>query len=503
MNFDNNEFDYPIQRFEQMISSNEVVFFDSVEFENIITYYLDTGRVGLAKRALKYALDQHPDTSSLLVLQADVFIFEEKYKEAEQLLIEILEIDPRNEEVYILMANVLSKKNKNEEAINCLLEALELSSDTEDIHHLIGMEYIAIESYQQAIYHLVHSISDDFPEDATAIVNIVFCFEQCNMIDEAKAFLNDYINKKPYCEIAWHQLGMLYANEGSFKEAIKAFEYAIISDETFVGAIIEKAKIHEQLHQYDEAIVLYQKTLKLEDPTAFAYYKLGVCFIAKDNLGVALQHLHKCVLEDPQMVQAWILLMDIAVVWDELENSFRYATKAIQLEPNNHLIWNSLFVIIQLMDCNKEFYAIEDIIKNYNPFLNFHSKYLHSLQYFVYEFEPEFLVPLLKVVELSVASKPNYQAPVQLLIELLENPKKYTEGEFKREINRLKAFNYEYFDLFDPILWDFHNRSFEHNYEPLLKLRICVENYTSISAKHSDVMNSSSDVFGKEDESHL
>lgn len=485
MNFDNNEFDYPIQRFEQMISSNEIVFFDSVEFENIINYYLDSGRIGLAKRALKYALDQHPDTTNLKILQADVFIFEEKYKEAEKLLIEILETDPRNEEIFILMANVLSKKNKNHEAVDCLLKALDLTNEKEDIHHLIGMEYMNLELYDLAIFHFVRSISDDFPEDATAIVNIVFCFEESNKIEEAINFLNDYLDKKPYCEIAWHQLGILYSNQGELSKALDAFEYAIISDESFVGAIIEKAKIHEQMHQYDEAIKLYVQTLKLEDPTAFAYFKLGTCYAAKGDILSAVKHLHKCVLEDPQMSQAWTLLMDISVAENELEKAFRYANKALNIDPYNQLKWNSLFVIIQLIDCEKERYFLDDMLKYSNPFLNYHNKYLNALSTFIDEFGSEFLNPILKAVQLSVVSNPTYLVPIELLNNLLENYEKYSELKFKKALENLKELNFNYFMIFDSVLWDVYLDPVTIDLNQNEKFNLFLDNYVSIAANQN------------------
>lgn len=496
MNFDNNEFDYPIQRFEQMISSNEIVFFDSVEFENIISYYLDTGRIGLAKRALKYALDQHPDTINLHILQADIFIFEEKYMEAEKLLIEILEADPRNDEIYILMASVLSKKNSYREAIDCLLKALELTSEKEDIHHLIGMEYMSLEMYDSAIFHLIKSISDDFPEDATAIVNIVFCFEETNKIQEAINFLNNYLNKKPYCEIAWHQLGILYANQGELEKALDAFEYAVISDESFVGAIIERAKIYEQLQQYDEAIALYLQTLKLEDPTAFAYLKLGTCFAAKGDIVNATKHLHKCILEDPQTTQAWTLLADISVATGEYEKAYRYATKALNIDPYNQLKWNSLFVIIQLIDYDKENYFIEELLKYSNPFLNYHNKYLKALSAFMVEFGAEFVEPILNAVELSVTSNKTYLAPIKLLNTLLKNCEKYPESKFKNDINKLRKLNPDYFLIFDSILWDAYlepTRIELNNYE---KYNLFLDNYISIASNHNNTVFILDKLFG-------
>ena len=42
--------------------------------------------------------------------------------------------------------------------------------------------------------------------------------------------------------MAWHQLGKVYLKSGKFDDALSAFEFSIISDETFTGAYIEKGK---------------------------------------------------------------------------------------------------------------------------------------------------------------------------------------------------------------------------------------------------------------------
>ena len=459
MNFDNNEFDYPIQRFEQMISSNEVVFFDASEFENIITYYMDTGRIGLAKRALIYGLEQHPDAINLRILQADIFIFEDKLKEAEVLLAEILEMEPRNEELYILMANVLSKKNKVEEAIQCLLKALSMTEDKEDVHHLIGMEYMNIESYNLAIEHLIKSISDEFPEDAAAIVNIVFCYEQENRIDEAKAFLNNYLDKKPYCEIAWHQLGVLYTNEGNLQEALNAFDYAIISDENFVGAIIEKAKIHEQLGQFPEAIRLYQQSLRLEDPTAFAYYKIAVCYLCMEEPHLAVKSLHKSVLEDPQMVKSWILLMDVSLLDKDLSKAYRYATKALNIDPYNRLVWISLFLIIQMMDVSMSHEYYQDILKSSNPFINFHDKFINSLSDFIMDYDSHSMLPVLKVAEICLISSPEYYKPIQLINKIFDSFDSLSDEELNEKLNELKELSFNHYFIFQSFIWQEFSKS--------------------------------------------
>ena len=53
-----------LTRFEKMLKTNRILFFDSNEFENIISYYLENGKINLAKKAIKLGLEQHPDSSN-------------------------------------------------------------------------------------------------------------------------------------------------------------------------------------------------------------------------------------------------------------------------------------------------------------------------------------------------------------------------------------------------------------------------------------------------------
>jgi tetratricopeptide (TPR) repeat protein len=63
-----------------------------------------------------------------------------------------------------------------------------------------------------------------------------------------------YIDKNPYSEIAWHQLGRLHYSVKEYENAIRAFEYATLIDDEFMGAFMEKAKAYERLKKYDKAI---------------------------------------------------------------------------------------------------------------------------------------------------------------------------------------------------------------------------------------------------------
>ena len=64
-----------LNKFESMLKTNNVFFFDSNEFENIIHHYLEIGKIALAKKAINLGLDQHPSSVNLRLFKVEILIF--------------------------------------------------------------------------------------------------------------------------------------------------------------------------------------------------------------------------------------------------------------------------------------------------------------------------------------------------------------------------------------------------------------------------------------------
>ncbi|HRV56341.1 MAG TPA: tetratricopeptide repeat protein, partial [Mangrovimonas sp.] len=234
---ENNELS--LTKFEAMLKTNNVLFFDSEEFETIIHHYLNLGKVALAKKAIKLGLDQHPTSVNLKLFQVEIFVFENKFEEANELLNELYSLEPLNEEIYIQKANIYSKQDEHQKAIEVLKKTLEFTDDTFDIYSLIGMEYLFLDEFEEAKYYFMKCIEEE-DDDYSALYNLIYCFDFLDQQTEAIDFLNTYLDRNPYCEVAWHQLGRQYFALKDYKKALAAFDFAIISDDTFVGAYLEK-----------------------------------------------------------------------------------------------------------------------------------------------------------------------------------------------------------------------------------------------------------------------
>ncbi len=334
----NPEENLSLTRFESMLKTNNVTFFDSEEFEAIANHYIEDGKIALARKAVKLGLEQHPTSTNLRLYKAEIFIFENKFDLADAILTELYELEPTNEEIYIQKANIYSKQDKHRKAIDLLEMAVDLTSEPSDVYSLIGMEYLFIDDFHNAKYNFMKCLELD-ESDYSSLYNIIYCFDFLEQHEEAIDYLNMFLDKNPYCEVAWHQVGKQYFDLKHYEKALSAFDFAVISDDRFIGAYLEKGKVLEKLGRYHEALENYQITLELDDPTSFALLRMGKCY---DKLGSdenALKYYKLCVHEDPLLDNGWIAITDFYHKRLNYQKALYYINKAINIDSENVLYW--------------------------------------------------------------------------------------------------------------------------------------------------------------------
>jgi tetratricopeptide (TPR) repeat protein len=355
MQLSNEEEDYnlSLSKFESMLKTNKVLFFDSEEFEEIILHYIDTGKTSLAKKALKLALEQHPKSTGLKLVQIEMLVYEDKLDLAEKMLTELCAIEPNNEEIYIQKANIFSKRDQHEKAVELLEIALKHTDDFADVYNLIGMEYLFMDNLEMAKDSFIKCLEEDV-EDQSALYNVVYCFEFLDQNREVIDYLNQYIERNPYSEIAWHQVGRLHYGLKEYEESIRAFDYATLIDDEFMGAFMEKAKALERLKRYGEAIESYERTIELDDATSYALLRIGKCHEKLGNTALAIKYYNQTVHEDPLLDKGWIAITDFYVREKNYQKALLYVNKALAIDNQNQLYWKRYATINKQMNFFEE-----------------------------------------------------------------------------------------------------------------------------------------------------
>ena len=299
-----------ISRYESLLSEHKVGFFDSYQYEDIILYYFENAKYAKAKQAIETALSQFPFVAALRLLQAEMLIYEDNLQQAGDILDEVIHEEPYNAEIYVQRAHLYSKKNNHAKAIELLQYALSFSEDPSDIDSLIAMEYMYMEEYALAKKYFKRCLARD-PEDYFSLQQLLHCFDFLGKNEQARHFLT------------------------TFQEALKAFDFAIISDDTFTGAYFEKGKVLERLKEYKLAIENYKITLSLDDPSSFAYLRIGNCYEKLGDKVMAEQYYFKAVHEDPQSSKAWLALVDHYARENDYEKAEKYVTQVLLNEGDN------------------------------------------------------------------------------------------------------------------------------------------------------------------------
>ena len=200
------------------------------------------------------------------------------------------------------------------------------------------MEYLFLDNYQEAKQNFIKCIELDI-EDYSALYNIIYCFDFLDETIEAIEFLNGYLDKNPYSEVAWHQLGRQYVETKQSEKALAAFDFAIISDDLFIGAYLEKAKVLEKLNRHEEAIENYKITIAIEDSTAYALIKIGYCYERLKDSDRALKHYYQAVEEDPASDKGWMRITKFFITKKDYHKALSYINKAIDIDVNNASYW--------------------------------------------------------------------------------------------------------------------------------------------------------------------
>lgn len=337
-----------VTKFEAMLKTDAVYFFDAEDFEEIIHHYLNEGKISLAKKAIRMGLQQHPGALELQLLDVEVMVFENHFEKAEALLDQLQQIDAQNEEIFIQRANICSKQSNHLKAIDLLYQALALSDDDFDIHALLGMEYLFLDDYPRAKQCFMHCLETD-PDDYTSLYNLIYCFEYLEDAQGAITYLNTYLDTNPYCQIAWHQLGKQYYSVKMYPEALSAFDFAIISDDTFLGAYFEKGRVLEKLGRYAEAIENYSLTMEMDNPTSQAYLGIGRCYEKMGSDHQAQHYYYLTVHEDPLLDKGWLAITDFYLKQKKFVKAKESIDKAIGIDGENPTYWQRCAVIHQAL----------------------------------------------------------------------------------------------------------------------------------------------------------
>jgi len=326
-----------VKKFEEMLFSKKTIFFDVDEFEDILNYYSEENETEKALKAVRYALDLHPKSASLLLSCAQLYVSIHKPQEALRFLNQAEEIAPYDIDLYYTKATIFSQLRRYNKAIEQYKKALAYADDEEkeDILMQLAFEYENAGQYEQSIRTL-QEILEERPENEMALYELGFCYDHIDQIDEGKKFFLSFIDEHPYSYIAWFNLGITYSKLKLYEKAIEAYDFSIAIKEDFTSAQINKASCYTQNSEYEKAIECYTETLEYDEDDPMIFTFIGECYEKMEQYDRAIYYYRKAILTDNYMPDAWFGLANVYYELGMDKEALSYIEEAIEKDSSNY-----------------------------------------------------------------------------------------------------------------------------------------------------------------------
>ncbi len=331
-----------VQKFERMKKNNKSCFFDVIEFESIIDYYIENNNSSKAFEAANLASQQHPNSISIQLRKAKVFLDKGRAVEALKILKMLESIEPGNEDIYIAKGTALGLLGDVSTAKKMFDYALGLETeDEEDMLFTVVSVLQNLNFYGESIPYLLRLIEKE-PFFKAHIYDLAYAYEKIEDFDNSISNYLKYLDEEPFSDSAWYNLGIIYNKQGMYEKAIEAYDFAIAVNNQNSFAIFNKANILWYIEKFEDAIQSYLEYIENEPDSFEAMTYLAECYEKLGDLASAKRYYMGAMELAPEYAEPWYGMGLIEMNSGHLEESMNYLKTAVRNDSGNPDYWFAL-----------------------------------------------------------------------------------------------------------------------------------------------------------------
>ena len=345
---DDEEFNYnnlneDLERFERSLKTGSFDFIDSDKLEIIIDHYLMQTQYSKADLAADHGIACFPFNSTFKLRKAQSISAMGKLKEALNLLTEIEKMESVTAEILLTKAAIFSQLKDSKRAIKYFKDALEISEmeDRDEIYLDIAMEYENLNDYQAAIVTLKQAIKYN-PKNEGAIYEIAYCYDQIGDYSKATECYSDFIDENPYSFTAWYNLGNAYSKIENWEKAVWAYDYCLLINEIFSPAFFNLGNAYLSMEKYLLSIHNFEECMRIDGEDGLALCYIGECYEQLKNYDLAKHYYHRSIEFIPELPEAWLGLGIVSDLEDNTIEGIKLIQKAIELDATNGSFYHVL-----------------------------------------------------------------------------------------------------------------------------------------------------------------
>lgn len=331
-----------VNRYEAMVKTNRIAYFDVHEYEIMVDHYVFLNRPEDAINVIRFAKEQHPNSSALIVKRAEIEVTYGHYNDALADLSSVEAFEKNNPDFYLVKGRALMAIGKTDEALAMFEQVLAKSTDQKlDMLFEVVTILEEYDRFELACGYLKQGIELD-PTNTQIYGELGFIEEKMNNTDAAIEAYEKMLDGDPFLSFGWSNLGTLYAKLGKNDKAIEAFDYAIAIDPDVPLSYFSKANALANSGCFKEALEVFFEYSKMDEDPAVTTCCIGECYEKLADYKNAAIFYRKSLEGNPDNPDALYGLAVVELEFDNVAESYDLATKAIEMDPNIPEYWFGL-----------------------------------------------------------------------------------------------------------------------------------------------------------------
>jgi len=268
---------------------------------------------------------------------------------------------------------LLDKASKQKDlyrAVENYKKIIELDDSFPAIYNYIALCYFELNDYQLSEEYFkkaIEKFNDDFKSKVEVYYNLAFALHSQNKYKDAQKYYEKAIEEDPSYSFTYKNFGYLLFSDKQYKKALKTFKKFLTFNED-AETYNNIAIIYEELNNNKEAIKCYNLAIKTDNTYALAYNNLGAIYMAEKKYKKAGELFDKAIENDRSLVDAYNNLATINFIDKKYNLSLSLYQKALKIAPYNKSIRaNIAQVYYYLNDINNCTLYLKELINQGYP----------------------------------------------------------------------------------------------------------------------------------------
>jgi tetratricopeptide (TPR) repeat protein len=256
------------------------------------------GNYSAAERLFSHAEEASPGSTDALLYEGKCLIDLRDFPAAEKALRQYIARHPESYDALYLLGFVLNRENRPSESLDLYTEAARLRAPTGDDLKIVGLDYVLLNDYADAVRWLEKSVELDATNaEAWYYLGRAY-YTQSRLPDASKAF-QAVLKLNPNDSKAENNLGLIFESQAQPEAAAEAYHKAIAWQEQgehpSEQPYLNLGSLLLDQDQMAEAAKTLETAVRIAPSNSLCRLKLGTAYLRAGNLNDARRELEKSV----------------------------------------------------------------------------------------------------------------------------------------------------------------------------------------------------------------